>query len=1540
MSSRQLLATFGGVQSSLEDQSETLKCMIKAQRQSRKERLMEQVLAQQFPNSIDHGDDNLCLSGSNSILTERLKQRLIEATCNGKKHDEEKSFQPVSCFQQPEDREATRSWDQEDQVDPRERPDPPQTLSKRAKFIKAGRQARQVLQTVNEPYDFFTFRFEPDPPCETEKNKIKAIESDKGDERYIKDRDAAIGKEDQNEERHQEKTDLFITTHLPQDLLQVKKAEYVGYRKCIQKERKLLYKPSAQTVPNSIKLPGNKKPRRLEEEGLCVGKRPPVSLANENILENRILKTKEGKKWFGDDGKILALPDPIKKSSTRSPLLHLEKDPDPELQAVYRKAVKSTKTGPCVPGAEELKADFQLDVDISSLVFSHHPLLSREHLLGARLTQLYDLYLTRQHNDLTGHLSDKLKGLRKAMQNMLGIESLTAAKQQRISDYSLEIRNTRQLRDSEQEKDRTLLQNLIEVWKEMKALRRFQKYTSTTYKLRYRRVTVDQEKDEREYEEEIMSEVLDVELELEEEYKKKLLNYKIQLQEFNAWRNKQESKKKQRKKKEGRLKENSGQEHEDQDKVESKETLEKVPPRPEAPERLVLGFLEKEVREKASRIRRKPGEAILIPVLYTSGSITATEFCPPAEKNRRNEVAKLSFFIRILYNNKEVSQTERRFLSSNFKLHFGKIFNLKVANFPRSINLQVFEDNGLWDTLLAQVLIPVPQPSVVTGQAHLKELEFSSSPGAMSDHKPEWSGRGQSPPTSGKLSCCASWGITEDGVPMAPPVARKPSGVHNYLDAVSHSSAPGLYNVHNPDQAARSQLDPNDPNYTSIMQILEVSKDGKVVKREYLGLEHFQEEFNFVSDEELDRSKRFRMLQLRNRGVPEFQNYKFIPALEHEVTNGMFREFDARLEEREITETKQYLDGDQAEAAKHLLRMRQRVTDKFNSVQHYGLPCDMGITEGRPETDILRINLFKLIKPKRQLKPERKERANITTQNLPHVNVKLLVNVIRGYNIPVRWTENSTHCFEDSEWSVNQVQVRPFVEVSFQDTVLQTSTAEGRNPSWNQQLQFPVSAPNGNYSALSLQSVSDEVFINVFDEVVHNVEVKDRQRGTSVQTQVEKHWLGLVKFPFSTICSQSRIDGMFKMNTPAVLLGYSKEEKQDSNGGNWFSSQSQEPYITLFITTEPVLVPVTYIKDQIDSEEEESLLQASKKFEKDASLLCPERPCITTVIDLAGREAFVTRYIRPLNPPEMLLVGLSPNSQYAMVARFVSLIPSLSDRDLFSASCELWSACDQFLTHLAGDKADHAVLLCNYFLFLNKKAWLIIGSAVPEGPTTYVLTYKDSQYLIWNPRSGQSYRQYDAFCPLQTVGSLVNGDNVWLNIQKHTSPTSISFDNMKADLWRPFFGPSAVSSRLPSIQPERLVYQQPNKAAAAELQRKIEKTIKDKFMEWRPHQPTHWNRYCISILKKFLPKLELSERQSIAERHCHELQKLLGDLRISGFSLHQPFSEMQHIVKAVHSTGVHKIQAPNVEFALAVHVHPYPNGVLSVWMYLASLMHV
>lgn len=87
-------------------------------------------------------------------------------------------------------------------------------------------------------------------------------------------------------------------------------------------------------------------------------------------------------------------------------------------------------------------------------------------------------------------------------------------------------------------------------------------------------------------------------------------------------------KKKQKKKKKGQAQDDTEGEDEEQDVSESEGPTDEPPPKPEPPERPDLGSIEQWVREKALRIRRKPGEAILIPELSASANITASELCP------------------------------------------------------------------------------------------------------------------------------------------------------------------------------------------------------------------------------------------------------------------------------------------------------------------------------------------------------------------------------------------------------------------------------------------------------------------------------------------------------------------------------------------------------------------------------------------------------------------------------------------------------------------------------------------------------------------------------------------------------------------------------------------------------------------------------------------------------------------------------------------------------------------------------------------------
>ena len=50
---------------------------------------------------------------------------------------------------------------------------------------------------------------------------------------------------------------------------------------------------------------------------------------------------------------------------------------------------------------------------------------------------------------------------------------------------------------------------------------------------------------------------------------------------------------------------------------------------------------------------------------------------------------------------------------------------------------------------------------------------------------------------------------------------------------------------------------------------------------------------------------------------------------------------------------------------------------------------------------------MKLAEPRRPLKPIRKERKKVTAQNLQGVDVRLLVNVVRAFGIPVRAPEST-----------------------------------------------------------------------------------------------------------------------------------------------------------------------------------------------------------------------------------------------------------------------------------------------------------------------------------------------------------------------------------------------------------------------------------------------------------------------------------------------------------------------------------------------------
>ena len=104
---------------------------------------------------------------------------------------------------------------------------------------------------------------------------------------------------------------------------------------------------------------------------------------------------------------------------------------------------------------------------------------------------------------------------------------------------------------------------------------------------------------------------------------------------------------------------------------------------------------------------------------------------------------------------------------------------------------------------------------------------------------------------------------------------------------------------------------------------------------------------------------------------------------------------------------------------------------------------------------------------------------------------------------------------------------------------------------------------------------------------------------------------------------------------------------------------------------------------------------------------------------------------------------------------------------------------------LGGDEEEHALLLCNYFLYHGFKSWVILGHAIPEGmthsvycsrinslrfyynntgETAYVMTENPeaggSGLWLWNPSTGLHYSQHQPHIPLISVGCVFNDRNV------------------------------------------------------------------------------------------------------------------------------------------------------------------------------------
>ena len=140
---------------------------------------------------------------------------------------------------------------------------------------------------------------------------------------------------------------------------------------------------------------------------------------------------------------------------------------------------------------------------------------------------------------------------------------------------------------------------------------------------------------------------------------------------------------------------------------------------------------------------------------------------------------------------------------------------------------------------------------------------------------------------------------------------------------------------------------------------------------EHFRLDQLMQEFNFVSEEDIENNKRFRLIALRAQDEPEFRGLKLLPNDEKFIKRDTFDQFEKR-KRRELSdlpepdeteeansgsklklprgkEVKNEIEEARIAGQKHVQKIRHQILAQFKFIQSQKTLADMVIEEQVPD---------------------------------------------------------------------------------------------------------------------------------------------------------------------------------------------------------------------------------------------------------------------------------------------------------------------------------------------------------------------------------------------------------------------------------------------------------------------------------------------------------------------------------------------------------------------------------------------------------------
>ena len=510
--------------------------------------------------------------------------------------------------------------------------------------------------------------------------------------------------------------------------------------------------------------------------------------------------------------------------------------------------------------------------------------------------------------------------------------------------------------------------------------------------------------------------------------------------------------------------------------------------------------------------------------------------------------------------------------------------------------------------------------------------------------------------------------------------------------------------------------------------------------------------------------------------------------------------------------------------------------------------------------------------------------------------------------------------------SIEQNRINSFIEARVtyydQEAVFRTDSIESIHPDYNHQFEFYIKPKDGKktFTREELSKCPGVFYFTLYDEIKKEYSVSDKTNNIYIQKN-ERKYLGSFNIPFATVFQNASIlDTICKVDIPKAVFGYysdttsifnldtgeeedtnitEKLEEDDDNHryegiqglGNLhhFAQRRKQKvyeikqiinpfvnsYVSLYITLDPI--PSFSINDETDYisgfEDNGFLINATKWLNNlKGNAKFQNRVIRFFAENFDGCSVFMPRYLkRDGQMPYPQLFNENDDNAIEKASRYVSLIPFIEENQTWDYAEEMpdcWCTDNQFLDLGFGDYEEHAVLLCNYFNYIDQKqktgcvSYLCLGDAHPEGSTVYVirLTPDFKQVEFWNAKSGDCFyfektlistkflcipmsTQYknsksnsNKICPLKSVGAIVTFDNILINNQDETDPSLIDFDLNNPSLWLPFLTEEARNRYFPegikTVQ-RPIEYTPPSEKDALNLKEAIRDYLKRVIREER-----------------------------------------------------------------------------------------------------------